>query len=134
MFVVLSSVTPTQYYIAYNGITTPIDYWLQRAERVQRQARNELQNNNLAEEIDRNLTELWPCYWNQDEVLYRSWILLTAFKTTRQGQGKERLYFFVFISFKTVRTSSCRNKLRMYIGICIIVYNAQRRNRIVLLY
>jgi hypothetical protein len=34
MLVVLSSVT-TQYVIAYNGITTPIDYWLQRAERVQ---------------------------------------------------------------------------------------------------
>jgi hypothetical protein len=31
--VVLSSVT-TQYFIAYNGFTTPIDYWLQRAERV----------------------------------------------------------------------------------------------------
>ena len=24
----------TQYFIACNGITTPIDYWLQRAERV----------------------------------------------------------------------------------------------------
>ena len=24
----------TQYFIAYNGITTPIDYWLQRAERL----------------------------------------------------------------------------------------------------
>ena len=24
----------TQYFIAYNGITTPIDYWLQRAEWV----------------------------------------------------------------------------------------------------
>ena len=34
MLVFLSSVT-TQYFIAYNGITTPIDYWLQRAERVQ---------------------------------------------------------------------------------------------------
>ena len=33
MLVVLSSVT-TQYFIAYNGITTPIDFWLQRAERV----------------------------------------------------------------------------------------------------
>jgi hypothetical protein len=33
MLVVLSSVT-TQYFIAYNGITKPIDYWLQRAERV----------------------------------------------------------------------------------------------------
>jgi hypothetical protein len=29
MPVVLSSVT-TQYFIAYNAITTPIDYWLQR--------------------------------------------------------------------------------------------------------
>ena len=34
MFVVLSSVT-AQYVTAYNGITTPIDYRLQRAERVQ---------------------------------------------------------------------------------------------------
>ena len=33
MLVVLSSVT-TQYFIAYNGFITPIDYWLQRAERV----------------------------------------------------------------------------------------------------
>jgi hypothetical protein len=33
MLVVLSSVT-TQYFIAYNGFTTPIDYWLQRAQRV----------------------------------------------------------------------------------------------------
>jgi hypothetical protein len=24
----------SQYFIAYNGITTPIDYWLQRAERL----------------------------------------------------------------------------------------------------
>jgi hypothetical protein len=24
----------TQYFIAYNGITTPIDYWSQRAERL----------------------------------------------------------------------------------------------------
>jgi hypothetical protein len=33
MLMVLSSGT-TQYVIAYNDITTPIDYWLQRAERV----------------------------------------------------------------------------------------------------
>jgi hypothetical protein len=25
----------TQYLIAYNGFTTPIDYWLQRAERLE---------------------------------------------------------------------------------------------------
>ena len=31
MAVILFSVT-IQYFIAYNGITTPIDYWLQRAE------------------------------------------------------------------------------------------------------
>jgi hypothetical protein len=24
----------TQYFIAYNGFTTPIDYWLQHAERL----------------------------------------------------------------------------------------------------
>jgi hypothetical protein len=68
--------------------------------------------------LEKKLTEISPSYSHaigtKTKPFYRSWMLLTTLKTTRQGQGKGAIYFFLFISFKAVRTSYCRNKLRMW--------------------
>jgi hypothetical protein len=112
MLVVLSSVT-TQYFIAYNGITTPIDYWLQRAERVDEYRLKIAAKLSLAKitilycyfKTILLLSPLFLCYFIQKQPYFNSMIIF--------HQKKEPYFIIVLFYFIPIFIDN-RNKFAYF--------------------